>query len=57
MSWGSLRKGQPVRFYTCDGWKKGVVGTVYLNSCSILWSSGSTHKTTRVYDTRNVKPI
>ena len=57
MSWGSLRKGQPVRFYTCDGWKKGVVGTVYLNSCSILWTSGSTHKTTRVYDTRNVKPI
>ena len=57
MNWGVFRKGQPVRFYTCDGWKKGVIGIVYPNSCSVLWTSGSTNKTTRVYDTRNVKPI
>ena len=56
MNWGSLRKGQAVKFYTADGWKKGTIANVYENSCSVLWSVGSTNKTTRVHDIRNIKP-
>lgn len=56
MNWGALRKGQAVKFYTADGWKKGTIATVYDNSCSVLWNVGSNNKTTRVYDIRNIKP-
>jgi hypothetical protein len=55
VSWAAFHKGQPVQFYTADGWKKGVISTVYDNSCSVLWSVGSTQKTTRIYDCRNIK--
>lgn len=56
MRWGQFRRGQKVRFYTADGWKKGVVAHVYDNSATVSWSVGSINKTTRVYDTRNIKP-
>lgn len=55
VSWRELRRGQNVKFYTANGWKKGTVSETYDNSCSITWSQGSTNKTTRVYDTRNVR--
>jgi hypothetical protein len=55
MSWGSLVKGQAVKIYVNGGWKSGVIATVYDNSCSVLWTVGSTQKITRIYDVRNVK--
>jgi hypothetical protein len=57
MNWSVFKRGQAVKFYTADGWKKGTVTHVNPNSCSVLWYVGSTQKTTTVYDTRNIKPI
>jgi formyltetrahydrofolate synthetase len=57
LNWASFHKGQRVRFYTGDGWKKGVVGKVDLSSCTIRWTANSNDKLTRVYDTRNVQPL
>jgi hypothetical protein len=55
MSWSALVKGQAVKFYSGSGWKSGVIATVYDNSCSVLWTAGSTQKITRIYDFRNIK--
>lgn len=55
MSWDQLSKGQAIYFYTANGWKKGTIISVNPQSCSILWSIGSTEKTTTVFDLRNVR--
>lgn len=55
MKWSDLAKGQAVKFYGAGGWKSGVVATVYENSCSVLWTTGSTQKITRIYDVRSIK--
>jgi hypothetical protein len=55
VSWDQLSKGQAIYFYTADGWKKGTIISVNPQSCSILWSIGSTEKTTTVFDLRNVR--
>lgn len=57
MSWSAFKKGQAVTFYCAAGWKKGTVSTVYDNSCSVIWHQGSTEKTTRIYDHRNIRPL
>lgn len=54
-NWGALRKGQAVRFYTGDGWKKGSVSSTYQNSVAVAWSRGANPATTRVYDLRNIR--
>ena len=56
-NWGALRKGQSVRFYTADGWKKGHVASTYLNSASVVWAQGASTKLTRVYDLRNIQAL
>lgn len=55
MKWTELKKGQAVKFYAAAGWKNGTVSTVYTDSCSVTWYVGSTQKTTRIYDTRNIR--
>ncbi len=56
MSWEDYSKGQAVRFRALGGWIKGHIGEVYDNSVSVVFSLGSEVATTRVYDTRSIKP-
>lgn len=56
MSWDQYRKGQTVSFRVNGGWKKGIVSEAYADSASVTYQIGSTDRTARIYDLRNIKP-
>ena len=54
LNWDELNPGQPIVFYTANGWKKATIHQIHHNSCSVSYTHGAHTETIKVYDHRNL---
>ena len=56
MRFADFKRQQPVSFYTGNGWRKGVIRDISVNSITVTWKQNADTRITRVFDVRNIKP-